>query len=108
MTPHRGNTILFRSSQQHPRFRLAPFSGPRLASCIASGTTEIQGHRQVWRTIGAKVQGHNQEQLTQTLIVRLLKCTFLHRPLIMKIQQNRIELMTRPVKHTRTPWRQAE
>ena len=22
--------------------------GPRLASCVASGTTEIQGHRQVW------------------------------------------------------------
>ena len=27
----------------------APFSGPRLASCVASGTTEIQGHRQVCR-----------------------------------------------------------
>ena len=25
-----------------------PFKGPRLASCVASGTTEIQGHRQVW------------------------------------------------------------
>ena len=26
-----------------------PFKGPRLASCVASGTTEIQGHRQVCR-----------------------------------------------------------
>ena len=26
-----------------------PFSGPRLASCVASGTTEIQGRNQVWR-----------------------------------------------------------
>ena len=39
MTPHQENTIVFRSSQQLPR----------LASCIASGTTEIQGQRQVWR-----------------------------------------------------------
>ena len=23
--------------------------GPRLALCVASGTTEIQGHHQVWR-----------------------------------------------------------
>ena len=28
---------------------MAPFEVPRLASCVASGTTEIQGHRQVWR-----------------------------------------------------------
>ena len=43
MTPHRGNTILFRSSQQLPDLRL----GPSTASCVASGTTEMQGHRQV-------------------------------------------------------------
>ena len=63
MTPHRGNTVLFRSSQQIPRLcfepskgflSLAPFWGPRLASCFASGTTEIQGHRQVW---GARHEG---------------------------------------------------
>ena len=59
MTPRRGNTILFLSSQQLPRLRLGPSKGPRLASCVASGTTEIQGHR--------------QQQLTQTFIVRLLK-----------------------------------
>ena len=28
----------------------AAFSGPRLTSCVASGTTEIQGHRQEWCT----------------------------------------------------------
>ena len=38
MTPHRGNTILFRSSQS-----LVSISD------VASETTEIQGHRQVWR-----------------------------------------------------------
>ena len=53
LTPQRGNTILFRSSQQLPRVRLGPLRGflscPRLTSCVASGTTEIQGHRQVYR-----------------------------------------------------------
>ena len=45
MTPHQGNAILFRSSQQLPRLRLSP----RLASCVASGTTGVQGHHQVCR-----------------------------------------------------------
>ena len=27
MTPHQGNTVLFRSSQQLPRFRLGPLKG---------------------------------------------------------------------------------
>ena len=43
------------------------------------------------------VPGHRQQQLTQTLIVRLLKTRFLHGSLILKSQQNRIELVTRPV-----------
>ena len=47
-----------------------PFSGPRLASCVASGTTEKQGHRQVCCD-RREVQGHHQKQLMQTLIVRL-------------------------------------
>ena len=58
MTPNWGKTVLFRSSQQLPRLRLGPlkgffegpfkvFKGPQLASCVASGTTEIQGHCQV-------------------------------------------------------------
>merc|ERR1712198_804814 len=43
--------------------------------------------------LGAEVPGHRQQQLTQTLIVRLLKTHFfLHRSLIVKSQQNRIEL----------------
>ena len=46
--------------------------------------------------LGAEVPGHRQQQLTQTLIVRLKKTHFLHRSLILKSQQNRIELVTRP------------
>ena len=54
MAPRRGNTFLFHSSQQLPRLRLGPLKGflncqGLLASCVASGTTEIQGHRQVCR-----------------------------------------------------------
>ena len=46
---------------------------------------------------GAEVPGHCQEQLTQTLIVRVLKTHFFtHRSLIVKSKQNRIELVTRP------------
>ena len=54
MAPCRGKTLLFRSSQQLPRLRLGPaqkgcqlkpFKSPRLASCVASGTLEIQGYR---------------------------------------------------------------
>ena len=70
MTPSRGNTFLSHSSQKLPRLQAfladtAPLKGPRLASCVAFGTTEKQGHRQV-------------------------------RFLIVKSQQNRIELVTRP------------
>ena len=50
--------ILFRSSLQLPRFQLRPLKGfladpvhfSRFFSCIASGITEYQGHRQVRRT----------------------------------------------------------
>ena len=56
-----GKHFFFRSSQLLPRLRLAPhnwqafwadrapFKGPRLASCIASGTRDIEGHSQVCR-----------------------------------------------------------
>ena len=37
MTPRRGTTLLFRSSQQLPRFRLGPLKGPQTSS-IASIT----------------------------------------------------------------------
>ena len=53
--------------------------------------------------LGAEVPRHRQQQLTQTLIARLLKCTFLHRSLIVKSQQNRIELVTRPLQTPRDP-----
>ena len=55
----RGNAFLFPSSQQllvsvSDPWRafwadMAPFKGPRLSSCVASGTTETQRHRQVYR-----------------------------------------------------------
>ena len=52
MTPRRGNAISSLSGTLEGLFELkkAPFKGPRLTSCIASGTTEIQGHCQVCRT----------------------------------------------------------
>ena len=50
-----------------------------------------------WAALGAEVPGYRQQQLTQTLIVHLLKTHFFtHRSLILKSQQNRIELVTRP------------
>ena len=78
MTPHQGNTFLCSSSQQFPRPRLgplkgflrrqAPFKGPRLASWVVSGRCAV---------LGAEVPGQHQQQLTQTMIVRLLKAHFL-------------------------------
>ena len=51
----------------------------------------------MYGTLGAEVPGHRQEQLTKTIIVRLLKMHgFLHQSLILKSQQNSIELVTRP------------
>ena len=87
MTPGQGNTIIFHSNQQLPRLRLrpskdfycadmAPFKGPRLASCLASRTTEKQGHR--------------QKQLTQTKM-RLLKTHFFT-PILDLEKSHRIEL----------------
>ena len=48
----------------------------------------------------AEVPGHRQQQLTQTLIVRLLKTHFsTHGSLTVKSQQDIIELVTRPGPH---------
>ena len=77
MTPCRGNTIFFCSSQQLPCFRLRPlkyflsFKGTQLASCIAP---ELQrnGKERKCAMVGAEVPGHLQEQFMQTLIVRTL------------------------------------
>ena len=87
MSPHWGSEALFSSvplsnslgSISDPRRAFwadtAPFSGPWLASCVASGTTEIQRHRQVCRARrgGPRTPSY---QLTQTLILRLLKTHF--------------------------------
>ena len=57
---------------------------------------ELQRYKDTIRcgALGAEVPGHRQ--LTQTLIVRLLKTHFLQRSLILKSQQDRNELVTRP------------
>ena len=59
---------------------------------------ELQRSKDTVRSgvLGAEVSGHRQQQLTQTLIVHLLKTHFFtHRSLIVKSQQNKIELVTR-------------
>ena len=81
MTPHRGNTILFRSSQQLPRLCLGPFVSlqhPRTFNLPRALLPELQRYKDPIRcaALGAKVPGHCQEQLMQTLIVRLLKTYF--------------------------------
>ena len=57
---------------------------------------ELQRYKDTVRCaeLGTEVPGHRQQQLTQTLIVRLLKTHFLHRSLIVKSQQNRIKLVS--------------
>ena len=60
---------------------------------------ELQRYKDTVRcaALGMDVPGHRQKQLTQTLIVNFVKkSTFLHRSLIAKSQQNRMELVTRP------------
>ena len=59
---------------------------------------ELQRYKDTVRCValGAEVPGHRQ-QLTQTLIVHLLKTHFFtHRSLIVKRQQNIIELVAKP------------
>ena len=53
---------------------------------------ELQRNRDTVRcgALGAEVRGHRQEQLTQTLIVRLLKTHFITP--ILDYEVNRIEL----------------
>ena len=90
MTPRWGNTFLFQSSSNSlvsvsDPWRAfwvnkAPFKGLRFATCVASETTEYNGH---WTLPGARCASlslvaevrtpHRQERLTQTLIVRKLK-----------------------------------
>ena len=82
MTPHRGNTIFFCSSQQLPRtleglFELTRHPSQALDSPRAL-LLELQRYKDTVRcaALGAEVPGHRQKQLTQTLIVRLLKTHF--------------------------------
>ena len=82
MIPPQGNTILYYSSQQpslpwtlEGLFELTWCPSRALASCVASGTTKIQGHRQVCRD---RRGGPSQQQLTQTLVVSLLKTHFFY------------------------------
>ena len=69
-SPHSRNTMLFRSSQQLPRLFLGPLPPALLP--------ELQRYKDTVRcaALGAEVQGIRQQQLTQTLIVRLLKTHF--------------------------------
>ena len=77
MTPHRGNTILFRSSQQLPRLHLVPLKGFELPSRALDSPCalllELQRYKDTVKcaALGTEDPGHRQQQLTQTLIVRL-------------------------------------
>ena len=78
MTPCRGNTILFRSSQQLPRLRLGPLKGAVSAQKALDSPrallTELQRYKVTdsCAALGAEVPGHRQKQLMQTLIVRFI------------------------------------
>ena len=86
MTPHGGNTILFRSSQQTPSSPSRTLEGlfeltQRPSQALDSPRSllpELQRYKDTVRCValGAEVPGHHQKQLTQTLIVRLLKMYF--------------------------------
>ena len=84
MTPFQGNTILFRSSQQLPCLSLGPFKGTVSAQQVLDSPRallpELQRYKATVRcaALGAEVPGHRQQQLTQTLIVRLLKTHFFY------------------------------
>ena len=87
MTPHRGNTIFFRSSQQLPRLRLRPWGffelTPRPSQALDSPRAllpELQRYNDTVRcaALSTEAPGHRQQQLTQTLIVRLLKTHFFY------------------------------
>ena len=86
MTPRRGHTILFRSSQQLPRLHLGALKGffeltwrPNQAlNSPRALLPELQRYKDTVRcaALGVEVPGDSQQQLTQTLIVRLLKTHF--------------------------------
>ena len=70
--PHRNSVISVSDPWRAFWADTTPFKGPRLASYVDSGITEIQGPRQLcFARRGGP--GHCQELLTQALIVRLFK-----------------------------------
>ena len=91
MTPRGGKTIFLHSSKQLPRLCLGPLNG--FLSCVVSGTAEKQGHRQcqAQRSLDTVKNSWHKPWLSVCL-----KRICLHRSLIVKSQQNRVELVTRP------------
>ena len=90
--PHRGNTILFRSSQQLPRLRLGPST--RLVRCFRN-YRDTRTPSGVGREARRSQDTVNNNWRKPWLCV-CRKRTFLHRSLIVKSQQKKIELVTRP------------
>ena len=87
MNPHWGNIILFRSSQQlNSSGFLDPLEGlfeltrrpSRALDSPRALLSDLQRNKDTVRgvALGAEVPGYRQQQLTQTLIVRLLKIHF--------------------------------
>ena len=96
--PSSGNTNLFTNSlaSVSDPWRafwadMVHFKCPRLASCIASGTTEIQGHCQARRSQDSVTDNRHKPWLGVCW-----KRTCLHQSLVVKSQQYIIELETRP------------
>ena len=93
MTPCRRKTLLFCFFQQLPRLCLGPLKGFFKADthCTLSRAldsprallSELQRYKDTvgCAAVGAEVPRHRQEQLTQTLMVRLLK-THLSSPIL--------------------------
>ena len=76
MTHRRENTFLFRSSPQPPRLCHRPLKGAMSAQkALESPRALLPELQRIEDTVRCATlcPGHRQEQLTQTLIVRLLK-----------------------------------
>ena len=80
MTPYRGNTILFCSSQQLPLLRLRPLKGLfeltqrssralNLPCALPTELKRIKDTIRCYAALGTEVPGHRQEGMTQTLCV---------------------------------------
>ena len=80
-----------------PFLQATPSSPSRTLDSPHALLPELQRYKDTTRcaALGVEVPGHRQQQLTQTLIVRLLKTHFFTLILEKKSQQNRTELVTR-------------